>query len=495
MTSPVIIPFNSFIQINKTSRTPVYLQIANQMINAIQRGYLIRGMKLPGTRILSRLLKVNRNTITAVYNELEAQGWIEVLPNKGSFILNKSEGKSQKISTNNQKYLATYPTQTYFHFKRSNILDNPFENPDCEFIFTDGLPDIRLSQIDQLSKLYSSSLKRKRNRKGIENSHQEGREYFKENLSNFLNLTRGLHISKNNLIITRSIEMSIYIAAEILISPKDIVAVGELSYFVTNMIFQKTGAEILTVPMDEEGIDVEAVKKLCEKKKIRMLYLTPHHHYPTTVTLSAQRRIDLLELSYQYDFIILEDDYDYDFHYNNNRVLPLASADSQGTVVYIGSFGKSLAPGFRTGFIVAPQNLIPEMYKYLGIIDRQGDILMEYVLAEMIREGEIHRHLKKTSKIYQERRDHFTQLLQTQLNDYLNFKTPSGGLAIWTKWNPSVNLMKFSKACLKHNISIPKSLLYQTKDISAIRLGFGNFDLNEQKIIVNQLSDILNNNF
>jgi GntR family transcriptional regulator/MocR family aminotransferase len=97
-----------------------------------------------------------------------------------------------------------------------------------------------------------------------------------------------------------------------------------------------------------------------------MLYLTPHHHYPTTVPLSAQRRIELLSLASQYGFAIVEDDYDFEFHYDNSAILPMASSDTDGMVIYVGSFGKSLAPGFRTGFIVAPENLMTEMRKYLG---------------------------------------------------------------------------------------------------------------------------------
>jgi GntR family transcriptional regulator/MocR family aminotransferase len=130
-----------------------------------------------------------------------------------------------------------------------------------------------------------------------------------------------------------------------------------------------------------------------------MLYLTPHHHYPTTVALSAQSRLELLELANEYGFVILEDDYDYEFHYDKSPILPLASADTNGMVIYIGSFGKSLAPGFRTGFIVAPENLMAEMRKYLGIIDRQGDILMERALGEMIEEGEINRYLKNLKSL------------------------------------------------------------------------------------------------
>ncbi|MDR3273571.1 MAG: PLP-dependent aminotransferase family protein, partial [Flavobacteriaceae bacterium] len=475
--------------IDRQSETAIYLQIVTQMINAIQRGFLTKGMKLPGTRKLSQMLNTHRNTITAVYDELEAQGWIEVLPNRGSFVINKSDGKPHKIKSYDENSLARYPSQTKFNFKKSNILDNPFDSSNCLLAFNDGSPDLRLSQVADLAKRYSSDLKRKKNRKYAENPNQ--RDFFKKNLSNFLNLTRGLHISKDNIVITRSVEMSLFLVSEILLSPQDIVVVGELSWFAANMVFQRAGAKILTIPVDDDGIDTDAMKKLCQKHQVRMLYLTPHHHYPTTVTLSAQRRIDLLELSVRYGFIILEDDYDYDFHYGNSQVLPLASADSEGMTVYLGSFGRSLAPGFRAGFVVAPQNLIDEMYKFLGIIDRQGDVFTEQVLGEMIEEGEIHRHLKKTLKIYQERRDYFSQLLQTELGSYVKFKIPSGGLALWTQWNFSINLMKLSRKCLENEVSIPKSLLYQNRNISAIRLGFGSLNQNEMKTAVEKLSEVL----
>ncbi|CAM4192805.1 PLP-dependent aminotransferase family protein [Flavobacterium weaverense] len=476
MGSPVLIPFQSFIIIDRDSATSVYMQIANQLINAVQRGYLIKGTKLPGTRVLSEILEVHRKTIVAVYDELDSQGWVETRPNKGTFVLSRNDSKPSHFQPLAQNKLATYPGNTGYSFKKSSLLDNPFEHSKCEYIFNDGTPDIRLTQIEHLSRLYSSSMKRRSNRRKLGYYNQDGSEYFKENLSNFLNLSRGLHISKNNLLITRSTEMSVYIISEILLAANDIVLVASLSYFSVNMIFQKSGARILQVPIDNEGIQVDAVRDLCGKHRVRMLYLTPHHHYPTTVTLSAQRRIELLELANEFGFVILEDDYDYDFHYDKSAVLPLASADTNGMVIYVGSFGKSLAPGFRTGFIVAPENLMDEMRKYLGIIDRQGDVLMEQVLGEMIDEGEIHRHLKKSIKVYHQRRDTFTALLENNFKDYLQFKKPSGGLAVWAEWQLPINLLQLSTSCAKDNLFIPKTLLYQNRQLSAMRLGFGHLD-------------------
>jgi GntR family transcriptional regulator/MocR family aminotransferase len=477
MDSPVEIPYQSFIKTDRDSDVSLYMQIANQLINAIQRGYLPFGTKLPGTRALSQILEVHRNTIVAVYDELFAQGWVETLPNKGTFVIGKDQDQPLKIKNFEKNHLENYPKAVGFSFKTSNILDNPFEHSNCEYILNDGIPDIRLTQIDQHSRIYSSILKRKAHKIGQYN--QDGSEFFKKNLSQYLNLSRGLPISKNNLLITRSTEMSIYIVSEILLSQGDTVLVGELSYFSVNMIFQKAGVKIQPITIDDEGINIEEVRKICEKQKIRMLYLTPHHHYPTTVTLSAQRRLELLNLANEFGFIILEDDYDYDFHYDKSPILPLASADTNGMVVYIGSFGKSLAPGFRTGFIVAPENLMTEMRKYLGIIDRQGDVLMEHVLGEMIAEGEINRYLKKSLKIYKERRDHFSLLLEEYLGNYIDFQIPSGGLAIWVEWKIPINLMQLSRECAKNNLFIPKTLLYQNKNLSAMRLGYGNFNFEE----------------
>lgn len=220
-----------------------------------------------------------------------------------------------------------------------------------------------------------------------------------------------------------------------------------------------------------------------------MLYLTPHHHYPTTVPLSAQRRIELLSLASQYGFAIVEDDYDFEFHYDNSAILPMASSDTDGMVIYVGSFGKSLAPGFRTGFIVAPENLMTEMRKYLGIIDRQGDIIMEQALGEMIAEGEINRHLKKSAKIYKERRDLFTDLLQKHLRDQVKFSIPSGGLAVWLEWQSPVNLFQLSSYCQQHDLFIPRTLLYQNKDYTALRLGYGHLEEDEMNKSLQILHD------
>lgn len=474
MSSPVQIPFKSVIRIDRGLDRPVYLQIAHQMINAIQRGVLLAGIQLPGTRSLAEDLGLHRKTVIAAYDELDAQGWTEIRPNKGTFVRNKAPEEVIPLKSYDQAFLTSYPAKTGFSFKQSMLLDSADVETGSRLEFNDGLPDIRLLPLGRLSKVYGGILKSKTNYRHFGYSHVEGNVHFRESLATYLNNTRGLHVTKSNILTTRGIHMSIYMASSMLIAPGDLVIVGDLSYYLANMCFQQCGGKIISVPVDADGISVEAIRELCKKKKIRMLYLTPHHHYPTTVTLSAERRVELLQLAAAYGFIILEDDYDYDFHYNGNPVLPLASADTEGMVVYIGSFCKSLAPGFRSGYLVAPENLIREMAKFRRLVDRQGDMLMEQALAELLDEKEIQRHLKKAVKTYQERRDTFTELLQTHMPEDVSFFSPPGGLSVWTKWNPRLNLMRISKNCLKRNLYLPQELLYQTEHFTAMRLGFGN---------------------
>ena len=226
---------------------------------------------------------------------------------------------------------------------------------------------------------------------------------------------------------------------------------------------------------------------MCEQFPIRIVYVTPHHHYPTTVTLSSQRRVELLQLSQEFGFAIVEDDYDFDFHYSNHPILPLASSDQNGMVIYTGKFGHYLAPGYRIGFIVAPKNLILEAKKHLSILDQQVDPFIEQVLGEMISEGEINRILKKHRKTYRERRDYFCQKLKTELNDLISFTNPNGGLAVWINFNQPINLMELKRNCAKNELFIPQTILYQTQHQTGIRLGFAHLNFEEIDEVVSIL--------
>lgn len=481
MSSPVNLAFLNFIIIDRESGTPIYLQLTQQIINAIQRGLLNPGDKLPGTRILAQEIHLNRNTIVIAYEELQAQGWIEIQPNKGTFVLKQYYSPIIERPYSSSTALEHYPLAAGYNYTKSIILD--YKSPDYKtsYFFTDGTADLRLNQFKQLSYQYSASMNRKSTIRNLSKYTDHGNIFFKEQLSNYLNQSRGLHIGKENLLINRSSEMSLYLLSRVLIHAGDIVVVAELSNPAINMTFLQAGAKVITIPIDEHGIQIESLREHLQTTGIRIVYITPHHHYPTTVTLSATRRIELLHLANNHGFIIIEDDYDYDFHYDRSAVLPIASADVKGMVIYTGTFGKSLAPSFQTSFIVAPQDLIVELHKYLRIIDRQGDIIMEQALGEMIEEGNMHRHLKKSVQIYRERRDILCQQLDYHFPTAITYKKPSGGLAIWAEFKSTISLSKLALETNKHNLTITRDILFQNKKLTAMRIGFGH--MNEEEII------------
>ncbi|KUJ61436.1 GntR family transcriptional regulator [Flavobacteriaceae bacterium CRH] len=486
MSGPVQIPFKSFIQLKPDENTALYLQLVFEFIKAIQTGFLPEGTKLPGTRILCKVLSVNRNTLIKAFQDLESQGWIETLPNKGTFILSqhKQKNESEFIGFKNQNLSET---NSGFTFKRSAILENPKETSNLDYQFNDGMPDLRLLQNEVLARLYVSKLKRQKTSKTYEQIQIQSHLNFKTHFSNYLNLTRGLRISTANLLTTNSHEISLYLVTKVLISPGDKVVVASPGYYISNMTLTNTGAQIITIPIDQDGIDTNRLKEICEKTKIRILYLTSNYNYPTTISLSAKRRIELLELANLYGFIILEDDYDFDFHHDNNPILPLAAFDSNQKVIYIGSFGRSLPSGFSYGFVSAPSEFIEELEKHQNILESGIDVIKEQVLTEWITEGEVHRLIKKNKKIYKERRDYFVSLLNEKLSDKIKFKVPTRGLAIWIEWLDKFNLITLQKECAANGLFLPKTILYQTKNLTATRLGFGHLEKEEMEKAVSIL--------
>jgi len=142
--------------------------------------------------------------------------------------------------------------------------------------------------------------------------------------------------------------------------------------------------------------------------------------------------------------------------------------------------GQSFFPSFQVGFVVAPENIINEAKNYLQILDKQGDLIQKQILTELISEGEIHRLIKKNIIVYKQRRDYLCTCLNKSFKNHATWEVPAGGLAVWLCFEPSISLIKLAEKAKIHNLFLPKTILYQDKNICAMRLGFGH--LNEDEI-------------
>ncbi len=226
---------------------------------------------------------------------------------------------------------------------------------------------------------------------------------------------------------------------------------------------------------------------------MRAVYVTPHHQFPTTVVLPQQRRIHLLALSQQYDFAIVEDDYDHEFHFSHRPMLPLASAQSFGRLLYIGSLSKLLSPSLRIGYLVAAVPVINRAAAEITMIDRQGDPVNEAAAAELMTTGALKSHTRKVLRIYAQRREFLAASLRARLGGAIDFLLPQGGLALWVNFAPHIDVQALATRALTAGVGITPGQAFATHrhKTNGARLGFGSLDETELLAAVERLAKAL----
>ncbi|MFT3823852.1 MAG: PLP-dependent aminotransferase family protein [Chitinophagaceae bacterium] len=488
-----MLPFKTLLTVNKKNSTPVYLQIANGLVNLIREGIIKPGTALPGSREMAALLKVHRQTVVAAYEELFAQDWVETIPRKGVMVaqhLPDIKARSLKTTT----HIPAYAGNAGFAFDKIPGPPLPAMNAEGYRLFiNDGFPDSRLAPVELLMREYKSLFNNPAMKRMVMYGSPAGSPNLRTEMVRFLSDTRGLNINVGNVMMTHGAQMAIFIAARMILKPGSTVITGESNYFLATTIFQQFGAKVIRVSVDENGLDVDEIAKVCKKKRPDLLYVIPHHHHPTTVTMSAERRMKLLELIREYKLPVIEDDYDFDFHYNSSPVLPLASSDHGGRVIYIGSLTKSLSTSIRIGYLVATEDFVREAILFRRMMDMRGDNLMEEALAVLFKNGDMVRHLKKSVKLYHERRDLFCGLLEKELGGLVSFRKPSGGMAVWARFDarhplPAISAKAAAKGLF---ISDGNSYNYGTDSQNALRLGFASLNEKEMKEVVGILKSVM----
>jgi len=484
-----MLPYKSLLKIERANRTPIFLQITKQVIQLIQQGHLGAASKLPSSRALAILLDLNRNTVTKAYEELEALGWLEIKARKGVFVVESFPAVLPVEWTKEKKAKqeTVIPTFEFYDFPALRL---PIALGG-QLGFDDGFPDVRLAPVNELARGYAKNMRQLAFENDLYYQDGLGHESLRAQLVIYLNETRGLNIKKEQILITRGTIMAIHLAIASTVRKGDKVIVGASSYQTANMVIEHFGGELLSIPVDEDGLVIEAIPDLCKRHAIRAIYVTSHHHHPTTVTLSPERRMRLMQLAQSHQFVILEDDYDYDFHFNNAPVLPLASGDQNGSVLYFGSYTKVIAPAFRVGYLVGPAKLIQSLPKLRRIFDRQGDRILEKTIADLLADGTIRRYLKKSWRQYKERRDICCSLLEAELGQYLHFKKPAGGLALWATFEESIDLLKLSKAMQTKGVYLSNGLTYQSPNANSIRMGFASMTIAELEYCVSVLKETI----
>jgi len=476
-----MLPYKSLIQVDRNAPVTLYIQVCNSFISLITNGTLQPSDLLPSSRTLAELIGINRNTVKLAYEELISQGWAESMERKGVFVLSKLPVISQTVVSEAHKKE---------RLREAFVWTNNFENarPSMNLQKTnlgidDGFPDVRLAPVDQLMREYRSLSRKYYGKNFLKYGSSKGSEHLRVCIANYLSNTRGLVVSPENILITKGSQMGIFLAAQLLLNPSDNIAVGMSNYALADDTFRHAAANLVRIPVDDLGMDVDYLENILEHKRLKAVYIIPHHHCPTTVTMSMERRLKLLKLAKEYSFAIIEDDYDFDFHYDNKPYLPLASIDHNQNVIYIGSITKTFAPALRIGFMVGPSAFVEAASSLRELIDRQGDTLLEEAFAVMFSNGEMERHFRKSLKIYKQRRNLFCQILKAEFYDVIEFKVPEGGLAVWSAFDEKIDLIKMSENASKKGLYIDNGNFYKNESFvtNSMRLGFAS--LTEKEMV------------
>ncbi|PSK89763.1 PLP-dependent aminotransferase family protein [Taibaiella chishuiensis] len=462
-------PWKTILSINLDCEKAVYQQIADGIVDEIRKGRLRPGMPLPGTRVLADDIGVNRKTIVTAYTELIDEGWLSTAYKKGTFVAETLP----EADRSRKKRPAQTPPAGFDFIQHQSIAITPGTKKTA-IVFDDGWPDVHLAPLDDLARAYKRIFQQKTRWRMMGYSDARGEERLRHALSAMLHHDRGLNAGADQVCITRGSQMALYLTARTLVQPGDVVAIETPGYPPAFQAFQTAGAEMYPVSTDEQGICATVLEALCRQRRIKAVYVTPHHQFPTTVSMKADRRLQLIALSNQYGFAIVEDDYDHDYHFGIRSLLPLASMDNGGNIIYIGSLSKLIAPAVRVGYVAAPAPFIESLAALRYIIDRQGDPVMEHAVAELMEEGVVRRHARKALTIYRQRRLHMDAQLQQHLGKQVHYQMPEGGLAYWVNFRKPVDTVLLAQRLEAQGVQVspPGRCAFDGSPLHALRLGY-----------------------
>lgn len=378
------------------SDQPLYEQLYRAVRADIMSGALAGGERLPSKRQLAANLRVSQITVETAYGQLLAEGYIASESRRGYFVQAQlavpSPVKSAVVVPAAQN--APSPDTGCLYDFRTNIVDNG-----C-FPFSTWA---RLSR-SVLSE-YSDRLLRA--------TDPCGAAELREQIARYLRDFRGINISPDNILVGAGSEYLMQLVIQLLGRDR-VYGLENPGYRKLYQIFAATGTAVKPLPLDKNGLRVDELAK----SDASVVYLTPSHHFPLGTVMPVQRRLEILRwASAAPDRYIIEDDYDSEFRYASRPIPALGELDRAGRVVYVNTFAKSLAPGLRIGYLVLPDALMARYRERFSLYSSTVPSFEQHTLAAFLRTGAFERHISRSRKVYQARRDALLAALARELAD------------------------------------------------------------------------------
>lgn len=372
--------------------------LARQLYQALRErildGRLPGRTRLPASRDLARLLAISRNTVTRAFDQLYAEGYVEGRIGDGTYVA-ELHRVSRPAPMAAQPVVQSAALARLQQHHLSPALSGPPR------AFRVGVPAFDLFPFETWARL-SARFWRKPSPARLGYGDPAGDWQLRELIAAYLRNSRGLHCDPEQIVVTSGAQQAISLCAQLLVTPGARVAVENPGYRAAGHALALAGAQLCGVAVDADGLDCAALEQLDE---CRLVYLTPSHQYPTGVTLSLARRLELLEWAERHDGLIIEDDYDGEYRYSGTPLAPLAALDRQGRVLYVGTFCKIAFPALRLGYLVLPPALADAFAQRRAVDMRHSEIGTQAVMAEFIAAGHFQRHIRRMRTAARSRRD------------------------------------------------------------------------------------------
>lgn len=411
------------LAVDRASSLPLYRQLYEGYREAIVERRLLAGQRLPSTRSLAKELRISRIPVLSAFEQLSAEGYFETRVGSGTFVAGALPDQPPAPAARGK---AVRPGRRPVS-QGPDLLLRKRPEP-----WQAGSGAFRTSEVavDHFPFAVWSSLLNRHAR----NPHRSLLKYgdpmgwrpFREAIAGYLRTARAVRCDPDQILVVSGSQQALEVSARALLDPGSPVWVEEPGYGGARDVLAMAGARLIPVPVDGEGLDLAAGIARCPRP--RAVHVTPSHQYPLGVTMSAPRRLKLLEWARRSGAWILEDDYDSEYRYESLPVAALQGLDRDSRVIYIGTFSKVLFPALRVGYVVVPSDMVRRFAVVREAMDIFPATLHQAVLADFIAEGHFARHLRRMRQLYRERRTLLVEALRDELPDQLRVLGDQAGV-------------------------------------------------------------------
>lgn len=444
------------INIDRKNGGSVFKQLVNQISMLIENGDLHEGFILPSSRSLAGTIGVNRSTVVQAYEELWALGYLE--STSGSYTkVRKRRVKSRIVDGLDQTATLWGDTSTINYISDLKHIDDFLKQNSSNSAGDINLsrlePDFRLVNRALINRCFREALNRN-SKQALGYSHPRGYKPLRESIASHMRL-HGVETSDENILITNGAQNSLQLIFQALISKDDIIAAESPTYSMLIPLIKYFGCTILEIPVNEDGMDIPVLREYVKTYKVKMLYTMPSFHNPTSATMPQSKREELLELCENNKIIIVEDSIEEELKYFGKVHMPIKSMDSHEISIYLGSFSKILAPGFRLGWIIANKECINRLTALKTIFDLSSNSLTQIMLHQFCNDGHYELHIRKLMRAYKSRMKTALKALRSYMPaDKVCWSEPLGGFLIWLKLNISTQNLDLENHFRRYGVLI-----------------------------------------